>query len=205
MYLWKQVIYYDFNKNMNMKLLLELIEKCEDSNAEVKAMVCDMGNGTLLSTLDVYQNHNNYFPNPADPSRKVYIVPDVPHCIKNMRNHTMDSGMVIKQSENKLICLSKEHFEDLLSLDNGDFRYCPKLTTGHLYVRGNERQHVRTATELFSETVSKAMEYLLGDRNKDQAKIISTIDQWFDVMNSRAKFNNKNNRCALGKIYFMTL
>ena len=70
MYPWKQVIYYDFNKNMNMKLLLELIEKCEDSNAEVKAMVCDMGNGTLLSTLEVYQNHKKIFSQPRRPLKK---------------------------------------------------------------------------------------------------------------------------------------
>ena len=61
---WKQIVYYDFDTNMDMKLLNTLIIQCEQSNVKVRAIVCDMGNAQLLSHLKVYKSHNNFFPNP---------------------------------------------------------------------------------------------------------------------------------------------
>ena len=47
--------------------------------------------------MKVYKTHNNFFKNPFDENRKVYsIVCDTPRCSKNMRNHTLDYGMIIK-------------------------------------------------------------------------------------------------------------
>ena len=123
---WKQVIYYDFDQIMTKKLLLYMIELCEEHFAEVRVVVCDMGNGKLLSSLDVYKTHNHYFQNPKVPSRKVYIVPDVPHCLKNLRNHTLDDDLIIQKSGGNSTTLTKEHFFKLIEKDCecGDFRLC---------------------------------------------------------------------------------
>ena len=76
---------------------------------------------------------------------------------------------------------------------------CHKVTDFHPNVKGSERQRVRPAFELFSDTVSKAFLYLFGDEMSEQARIISVIDKWADVMNSRTQFHYKNTRCGLGK------
>ena len=203
---WKQVIYYSYNENMTKKLLMNMIEVCEQHFAEVRVMVCDMGNGKLLSSLDVYSKHNHHFPNPTVPSRKVFIVPDVPHCLKNLRNHTLDDDLVIKKSDGNCVTLTKEHFCRLIDRDSecGDFRLCYKLSKYHIDVKGSERQRVRTATELLSDTVSKALLFYFSDEMKEQAEIISVVDDWFDVMNSRLKYCAKNKKCGLGK-YFSNL
>ena len=41
---WKQVIFYDLDRIMNIKLLNSLITMCEESNGNVRGIVCDMGN-----------------------------------------------------------------------------------------------------------------------------------------------------------------
>ena len=176
---------------------------CEQHFAEVRVMVCDMGNGKLLSSLDVYSRHNHYFQNPTNPSRKVFIVPDVPHCLKNLRNHTLDDELVIKKSDGNFVTLTKEHFSRLIERDSecGDFRLCYKLSKYHLDVKGSERQRVRTATELFSDTVSKAFLFYFPDDMKEQADIITVVDDWFDVMNSRQKYSAKNKKCGLGRYF----
>ena len=46
---WKQIIYYDFDENMNMDLLNELILKSENCHMKIYAISCDMGNTQLLS------------------------------------------------------------------------------------------------------------------------------------------------------------
>ena len=76
---------------MNKQLLFKLIEKCGLVFCSVRGIVCDMGNKVLLKELGVNLKYKKYFfENPAQESRCVYIFPDMPHCIKNLRNHTLD-------------------------------------------------------------------------------------------------------------------
>ena len=184
---------------MDKELLFSIIKLCEQNNAQIRGIVCDMGNQRLLSQLNVYAQKSYFFVNPVDKKRQVYIFPDVPHCLKNFRNHTLDHNLILKQSEQN-ICLSKEVFEQLLISDDGDFRLCPKLSETHIHVKGNDRQRVRPATQLFSDTVSKALLFKFGGTYAEQSKIISIVDKWFDVMNSRTKYHWKSDKCGLGKI-----
>ena len=194
---WKQIVYYDFDTNMDMKLLNTLIIQCEQSNVKVRAIVCDMGNAQLLSHLKVYKSHNNFFPNPFVEKRKLYIICDTPHCFKNMRNHTLDYGMIVKL-ENENIVINKNMFYKLLEDDQGDLKYCYKLTLSHIDVEGHDRQRVRTAVQLFSDTVSKALQHIYGDVYKKESNIISIIDKFWDVMDSRSKYHWKKYKCGLG-------
>ena len=184
---------------MDKELLFSIIGMCEQNNAKIRGIVCDMGNQRLLSQSNVYAQKSYFFYNPVDENRKVYIFPDIPHCLKNLRNHTLDHNLIIKKTENN-ICLSKEIFEQLLISDNGDFRICPELSEMHINVKGNDRQRVRPATQLFSDTVSKALLFKFGDTYAEQSKIISIVDKWFDVMNSRTKYHYKSDKCGLGNI-----
>ena len=60
-------------------------------------------------------------------SRDVYIFPDIPHCVKNMRNHTLDYDMVIKHGDSINIELTKAHFAQLISCD-GDSAVKPQIS-----------------------------------------------------------------------------
>ena len=100
-------------------------------------------------TWSVFSKKMYFFINPADQERKIYIFPDVPHCLKNLRNHTLDYGMLVKETEDNIIYLTKEDFGMLIDADEGDFRLCPKLNLNHINVTGNERQRVKYATQLF--------------------------------------------------------
>jgi hypothetical protein len=182
---------------MNKSLLYSIVKSCEASYANVRGIICDMGNSKLLKELCIYSEHKHFFENPADVKRKVYVFPDVPHCLKNLRNHCLDHNLVKKTGE-KIVCLTKQHFVELISNDQNDFKLCPKLSYVHVDCKGNDRQRVKYAVQLLSNTVSKAFVFKFGDSFLEQAKIISVIDAWFDVMDSRSKFHWKPNKCGLG-------
>ena len=57
---------------------------------------------------------------------------------------------------------------------------------------------MKYAVHLFSDTVAKAFKFKFDDEFLEQAKIITTIDSWFDVCDSRSKFHWKNLKCGLG-------
>lgn len=178
---------------MDKSLLCSIICLCEENGANVRGIVCDMGNSKLLKELDVYRDKKHFFENPCKKERKVYIFPDVPHCLKNLRNHCLDYDLCIKNSDGSMTVISKETFEKLIVDDHNDFKLCPKISLLHVNCSGNERQRVKYAVQLFSNTVGKALEFKYGESCSDQAKVICLIDAWFDVMDSRSKFHWKNN------------
>jgi hypothetical protein len=183
---------------MTKTLLFSIVNLCERSHAHVRGIICDMGNCKLLRELNVYSESKHFFENPADKNRKIYIFPDVPHCMKNLRNHCLDYNLCLKGVSDKTVFLKKEHFEELISNEQSDFKLCPKVSFVHLNCKGNDRQRVKYAVQLFSDTVAKALVFKFGDRFLEQAKIISIIDAWFDVMDSRKKYHWKKNKCAFG-------
>ena len=183
-------------------LLFRLIEKCELAYSPVRAIVCDMGNKKLLSQLGVnMRSRQFYFENPFQENRKVYIFPDMCHCVKNMRNHTLDYGMTIKLGDQSDVTLTKGHFTQLISCDGTDFKLCHKLTNNHVEMKSVERQRVRPAFQLFSNSVAQAFRQVFGNQAEGQAQVVETIDSWIDVKNSSNKFDSqKSNRCGLGEI-----
>ena len=62
---------------MDRKKLEEIIITVEQRGFQIYYFICDGGNKTLLSQCGYY-NGMYYIPNPFDPTRRVYIIPDGP-------------------------------------------------------------------------------------------------------------------------------
>lgn len=195
---WKQVIYLGFDTNMTKALLTELILLCENQGAVVRAVGFDMGNHGLIKELGVLKNENFKFTHPTDSSRVIYTICDVPHLVKLFRNHCLDEGFIFNYGTEEEFTLGKEDFQLLLRNDGADLKLCPKLSSIHINVHGSARQRVRLATQIFSKTVSKAMEFQFGELYQPQCKVVSTVDNWFDTLNSRVKFTTKPLSCGYG-------
>ena len=76
-YSFREIVYYA-PKNIDRQMLEALIVKVESCNCKVKAVTFDMGNHHLQSQLKIYDGAF-FFPNPARPSRPVFIIPDACH------------------------------------------------------------------------------------------------------------------------------
>ena len=50
---FKEVVFYDFDRGMDLKLLEEIIKRVEKAGAAVRTITLDMGNKTLLSQCQV--------------------------------------------------------------------------------------------------------------------------------------------------------
>ena len=80
---WRFPLSYDFDLNMTLDKLLEVVTWVEEAGAECVGNTCDMGNKTLLSDkgFDV-TGGSHYIDHPLRPGQKFYIFCDVPHLIK---------------------------------------------------------------------------------------------------------------------------
>ena len=194
---WKQVIFFDFDCNMSKDLISTIILKCENVGVHIRAIVFDMGNHTFIRQLRIRTELNYKMVNPADPSRLIYFFPDCPHNLKNLRNHNLDKGCLFLGGDDEFHALTKQHFRHILENDGFEVKICPKLSFKHIDCTGIERQRVRIAAQLFSATTAKALTFHFGEKIKVQSEAVSTINSYFDVMNSRIRFDPVPQKCAM--------
>lgn len=133
-------------------------------------MVSDMGptNRTLWNTLNI-NTESTSFKNPFN-DKNVYVFADVPHLIKLARNHLLDHGFVY---DNKYI--GKETLVKFLSVHCTEINLAYKINQSHLDVTGAQRQNVRLAAQVFSDRLSKAIEFC------GKAKMLDHISNWQEV------------------------
>ena len=101
---FKQVVGYHFSGNSSNgevyeNILMELIHLLEGINLNVNFITSDMGppNQAFWRKLGLkagrkVKHVKSSFPNPVDNSRKIFIVPDASHLLKNMRTALISSG-----------------------------------------------------------------------------------------------------------------
>ena len=91
-------------------------------------------------------------------------------------------------------------FQNLIDVENlGTLKLCPKLSEIHINVKGHDCQPVKYATQLFSQTVAKALQFVYGETYSEQADVILKLDRFFDVMNSSYTWDSKDWKCGLGE------
>ena len=194
---WKETIYFQFDQNMTKELILSLVVECETRSIQIRGLVFDLGNKTLLSQLN-FNLLNNKVVNPYDITRYIYIFPDCPHLLKLWRNHCLDKGYSFPHKNGKYHQLTKQHFVDLMEKDGLELKLCPKLKSLHVDVRGSQRQRVYLAAQLFSNSAGKCLSFQGGEAMSVQSKAVLTVDRWFDTMNSRTPNNAVPHRCGFG-------
>jgi hypothetical protein len=114
----------------------------------------------------------------------VYVFADAAHLLKLARNHLLDPGFV---KSGKYI--SKTYFEELLQTSTTELTLAHKLSQYHVDVRGSERQRVRPAAQLFSNTVAKAIAYC-GEKGffknnswEETFHFVQLMNDWLDLLN----------------------
>ena len=193
---WKQPIFYNFDSQMKPDLLNYLVRKSEEAGVQVWAVVFDLGNVGILNKLGI-SPEKPYFANPVDPSRNIFVIPDVPHMLKLCRNHLLDEGFWIDEKT----LFRKRDLESILALDKSEFKICPKLQQAtHLDIKNSARQKVRPAAQVLSHSTATALKTLFPGKQK-QADWVDTVNNWFDCMNSRTKLDTKKLSCGFGVHY----
>lgn len=157
---WKQPLYYDYDSPMTQELLFEVITQLNDCGFEVVAIVSDMGptNIRLWKCLGITPTKTS-FEHPVS-GKQIYMFADVPHLLKLVRNHLLDSGFVLPNQT----YIGKQVLQEVVGLNKGDLSCVYKVTDLHLNVVGSQRQNVKLAAQVLSNSMAKAISYF-GQKN----------------------------------------
>eukprot|EP00731_Ephydatia_muelleri_P013889 Em0007g1199a len=125
-----------------------------------------------------YKVQNKY-----DPQRFIYFFSDPSHLIKTARNCLASSARHM-QYKGKSITI--KHIEEVYYIDKGNsigLSLLPKIKLEHIKLTAFSKMRVDLATQLLSESVSKALHLLGGPDAEETANFIALFDKFFYSFN----------------------
>jgi len=204
---WKQTVAYFFtgksvNGNIYHDIVVDIISKTESIGLNVVALISDMGpsNQSLWrkwnTTAGRHCKLSNFLPHPLDDNSKLFVIPDVPHLFKNIKNMLVINKEIfisnkIQQIYNlptNKICTN--HIEDVIKYQEKlYFLLVPKLSEQDLMPNHFQKMKVGKSTNVINHDVYTALRFLSEELNKPEylttAWFINLVDRWFSLMTSR--------------------
>ncbi len=189
---WKQSVAYFFVQNSMptdnvLKLTHECIDHLEAIGFHVAVFSSDQGPNfsAMLNRLGVSKDHP-YF---MHRGKKVYVVADMPHIIKSVRNCLLKNDIITEKGTAKWC-----HIEDFYKRDKIQrLRLCPKLTDRHFNMQVfGAKMKVKFATQVLSASVASALATYanlgaLENSANETAEFCQQMNDLFDALNSSTK------------------
>lgn len=178
--------------------LVPIVENCVqnliDLNLFPTSIICDQGtqNRRMFSILGGTENN----PSTMIRGKKLFLIYDMPHLIKSIRNNLLTGDFEINE---KLISLNdvKKTYE--IDIKNST-RAMLKITPTHLYPNPFQKMSCKLAIQVLSKSVSSAIKTcietgeLKSETALNTAQVIETINDMFDSGNSKNLYDPNPNR-----------
>nr|XP_037875754.1 uncharacterized protein LOC119630429 isoform X2 [Bombyx mori] len=167
-------------------LIKDIIKEITNSGFQVLSTICDQAptNMGALSLLKEWNNGgHNYF---EFENKKIYIIYDIPHLLKSLRNNFLKQGF-LKMGE------LKGQWSHLVEVEerNRNFLYLSKLKSTHVQPKYRAKMKVKYAAQIFSQTVAAVLKLLAtnvenvhrSDEILQTALLIEKFNKLFDYTN----------------------
>lgn len=204
---WKQVVAYyltgdSVEGNTLWHVVKSVIVELYTASVNVRAVVCDMGscNRAMWRAAGIVACKDQIVNRIHHPvvTQSLYFLPDVPHVLKNVRNCLLSNDIVlppetVQQYSLPGAIVSMSHVQKLHELQQAsDLKIAPSLRRQHVAPKQFEKMKVRFAAQLFSHSVSSALQFcvnanLLPVAALTTAWFLQFVNEWFDVANARTK------------------
>ena len=216
---WKQTVAYFFSGNSTdgrvlCDIVKEIIVLCSGIGLNVMAVTSDMGsaNRAMWKTLGIVCGQDKCIPSFTHPSaaeKAVYVFADVPHLVKNLRNHIVNGqnivlpDTIVNEFSLPTSVVSVEPLRSLVQYQaDKALKPAPKLSQKHLQLSHFDKMKVAHAMAIFSKAVSAGLRLLVEAGICEQSTLttawfLETVNHWFDLMSSRhpvmalSKFDNE--------------
>ncbi|KAK6174267.1 hypothetical protein SNE40_017579 [Patella caerulea] len=178
-------------------LVQECLRRLHDIGVQTVSLTCDGPSCHLsmfkaLGALISPSNMSPSFPHPSDENLNVYILLDICHMLKLIRN-SFASGGLLKNGNGEII--KWKYLVDLNNLQNSEgLRLANKLRSSHINW-DKQKMKVNLAAQVLSNSVADALEFCcdvlkLPDFQgcKATVEFIRLFNNLFDIFNSKNSF-----------------
>ena len=198
---WKQPIGYFLTSGtvsgvVLKDLLLSCLDKVNDIGLDPKIVICDQGsnNRNAITLLGITVDKPFFQYN----EKKVLVMYDPPHLLKNVRNNFKKSGYVVGSKK-----VLWQHIEDFYIGDSQlPIRMAPKLTRKHIDLPMFATLRVKLAAQVLSHSVAAGLmtRCSLGSMPAEAAEtahFVEQFDKLFNVFNSSDTKSSQQLRYAI--------
>jgi hypothetical protein len=205
---WKQTIAYYFTSNSTdgkvfAPIVLDIVNRCDEIGLNVAAITSDMGsaNRAMWTKLGIVSGKKavtvNSFLHPCNPGKNICVLADVPHIIKNVRNHLVNGQIfvlppcIVQKFNLPCDTVSIEPLKKLVEYQKDkDLKPAPNLTAKHIDPSHFDKMKVSQAMNIFSHSVSAALRLMIETQSWDRNMLttcwfLELMNKWFDLMSSR--------------------
>lgn len=199
---WKQPIGYiltagTVKPDILQKLTQNCLSRLERIGLNPVVIICDQGsnNRSFLQRLEGVSIEKPYI---VHNSKKVFIMYDPPHLLKNIRNNFMKANYKFNDVDIKW-----EFIVDFYNTDKAmSIRMAPKLTDKHIILAPFAAMRVNFAAQVLSHSVAAGINTLcalnhLPEEASSTAEFIETFDQLFNAFNSTCLSSSHKYKHAL--------
>ena len=203
---YKQVVghYLVSKSNHSQERFLDMLTECVTATTQngftVSAIVCDQAStqfGCLQAAGVSPANPRLQLIGVDGKKTQVYVVIDVPHCIKNARNALINYNIEFGPADGRMVA-SWSDLRRLWYLESNkveQLRLVPKLTDKHINLQLATKMRVRLATNLLSRTTSHALTTYAAYGQIKSKTVIGTaafclkMNSIFDLCNTAAPYD----------------
>jgi hypothetical protein len=209
---WKQCFGYFLSSgpisgSTLQDLTKQAIDKLAAIGLSVRVLICDQGsnNRRFVQTLSGVTVDKPYF---VHDDRKVYVMYDPPHLLKNIRNNLHKHGFLYNDDPIKWKYVVQFYDFD----KEGGIKMAPKLTDNHINLPMFTKMRVNLAAQVLSHSVAAGMSTMqrlgrLPEEAKVTANFLEQMDQLFNCFNSSSVHSKRKFGHALsansGHIQFL--
>lgn len=215
---WKHIVGYHFTGNSidgnNLKsIIFQIISETEKIGFYVNFITCDMGSANISLWRSLHINSGrftaiqNRIVHPCDSTRRLYVIGDVPHILKNLKQALINNGniticdSIVAKYELPSSTIEIEHIKELIEIqDDYELLLTPKLRINDLRGNNFDKMKMNKAKNIFSQDVS-SLKLIALEKNKlnflTTAWFVELIFKWFTLMSSRnykVALDNNNNK-----------
>ena len=175
-------------------LVLDCIERLSSVKITVTSLTCDgpSCHFSMMKSLGVVLDANGMntsFPHPSIPEERVFVILDICHMLKLVRNTLGSYGIIVDGDGRKIMW---QYIEELHKLQQTEGLHLGnKLTKAHMQWE-SRKMKVNLASQTLSASVAAAMRLCKEELKLPQfadcdatCTFIELFDQLFDVLNSR--------------------
>lgn len=201
----KQIVCYHLNPKevaveSKKNVIIDLLKRASDMDANVVAIVCDMGNRGVLSALGFSTQKDSLkwcIQNPVNPDARLWCVPDPVHLFKSMKE-CLCSNKFIQLPERIVVeyglpsaMVDIEHIEWLEKFQRDDtLQLVPGLTFKDLSATHFSKMKVKSSLKVVNPRTAAALKYLVvkglvPEAFETTAWFLKLMNRWFQLMTSR--------------------
>lgn len=200
---WKMPVGFFFIRGLTAEERCNLVTECFEFlkclDIDIVSLTFDgpavnVGMAKELGAKMDYDNLIPYFPDPTNNSRKIHVILDVCHMLKNVRN-VLAKKKIFFNAKGEAI--EWKYFQRLVEIQSEEqLHLANKLRTTHIEWY-KQKMNVRLAAQTFSQSVADAFKFMKEEINHSEfqnvdatIEFVVMINNLFDIFNSRNLLSN---------------